>query len=263
MRDSTGERYDFANILFAGPCNRRCPFCIGEQLPDHVNIDNRDVWPLRGIDAFVEAVNAARIPNVVFTGTVTDPHLYRHEGRLLDWLREVLHDGVRFSIHTNGVLTLKKLDVFDRYDRACISFPSFEPETYEAMMGSRRVPDLARIIAEASIPVKVSCVINEHNVDALDAFVARCQSIGVERLVVRKLFGETRQWDVLGHLPVVRHFRGNPVMDCDGMEVTYWDFDEATCKSINLFADGTLGRAYLLTDTAQFRGRAPSPAPPR
>ena len=33
---------DFANILFAGPCNRTCPFCIGKAMPGRVNVDNLD-----------------------------------------------------------------------------------------------------------------------------------------------------------------------------------------------------------------------------
>ena len=67
--------FDFANILFAGPCNRFCPFCIGQQLPDPVNVDNLDVYPPRGIEAFIDAVNHHQVANIVFTGTVTDPHL--------------------------------------------------------------------------------------------------------------------------------------------------------------------------------------------
>jgi hypothetical protein len=247
--DSSAEQpdFDFANILFAGPCNRFCPFCIGKLLPDAVNESNLDLFPPRGIEAFVEAVNAHRIRQIVFTGTVTDPQLYRHEARLLSMLRERLHSAARFSVHTNGVLALAKMEVFNLYDRACISFPSFHPETYERMMGARRVPDLAGIINSAAIPVKVSCVVNEHNVSEIDSFLAECRRIGVRRLVVRKLYGETRRWDILRHLPVVSMFRGNPVMDYQGMEVGYWDFDASECRSINLFADGTLGRSYLLT----------------
>lgn len=244
--------FDFANILFAGPCNRFCPFCIGQHLPDAVNVDNLDVYPPRGIEAFIDAVNRHQVANIVFTGTVTDPHLYRHEARLLAMLRERLHPAARFSIHTNGVLSLRKLDVFNQYDRACISFPSFTPAVYEQMMGVRRVPDLARLIAASQIPVKVSCVVNEHNVHEIDAFLARCHAIGVRRLVVRKLFGETRTWAILQGLPIVRSFRGQPVMDYNGMEVTYWNFDASSCRSLNLFADGTLGTAYLLTETQEF-----------
>ncbi len=49
------------------------------------------------------------------------------------------------------------------------------------------------------------------------------------------------------------------------MEVTRWDFDSSECRSINLFADGSLGSSYLLTDTAGFRMppmHAPAPAAP-
>ncbi len=241
--------FDFANILFAGPCNRARPFCIGRELPDAVNVDNLDAFPPANLDAFCERIDTEQIREVVLTGTTTDPQLYRHEERLLDLLRARLHPAVRLSVHTNGVLALRKLHVFNRYDRACISFPSFRAETYEKMMGSRRVPDLAAIVAAARIPVKVSCVVDEHNAGEIDDFVATCQGIGVRRLVVRRLHGDTRRWPILRDLPVVGTFRGNPVMDFRGMEVTYWDFGSSECTSINLFPDGTIGDSYLLLRT--------------
>ncbi len=244
--------YDFANVLFAGPCNRRCPWCIGKRLPDSLNRPNLDVFPPLGLDAFVDEVNRHRIPEIVFTGTVTDPQLYEHELRLLELLRERLHPGARIALHTNGVLALRKLEVFDRYDRACISLPSFVPRTYAAMMGSDRVPDLGAILRAATIPVKVSCVLDTPNLGELDDFLATCARLGVRRVVLRKLFGETRRFAVLEDRTPVRWFKGNPVYDLLGMEVTYWDFDDASFRSLNLFADGTLGRSYLLTDT--FRG---------
>ncbi len=246
--------YAFANVLFAGPCNRRCPWCIGAQLPDHVNVDNLDEFPPRGLDAFVDEVRAHRVPEVVFTGTVSDPQLYRHERALLTLLRERLDRATRFSVHTNGVLALRKIDVLNAYDRACISFPSFEPATYIAMMGRGRPPDLAAILAAARIPVKVSCVVDTPNAGEIDAFLARCRTIGVARVVLRRLFGASR-WPapVLEGRAPVRTFAGNPVYDLDGMEVTVWEFEATAMRSLNLFADGTLGRSYLLTDAVARR----------
>ena len=254
--------YDFANILFAGPCNRFCPFCIGKLVPAEASVDNLDLYPPRGTFDFIEVVNREGIREIVFTGTTTDPQLYRHEARLLTLLRERMHPGARFSVHTNGVRALEKIATFNRYDRACISFPSFETEVYEKMMGSRRVPDLAAILQAATIPVKVSCIVNEHNASRMDSFLAECRRIGVRRLVVRKLFGETREWDILRDLPVVGWFRGNPVLDCGGMEVTFWDFGASQCRSINLFSSGTLGTSYLLTETPQLRRSLPGPEHP-
>lgn len=253
--------FDFANVLFAGPCNRACPFCIGKQVPASANRPNLDVFPPRGIEALIACVNRHAIPEIVFTGTTSDPQLYRSEGELLALLRERLHPEARFSVHTNGARTLKRLDVFNRYDRACLSLPSLVPDVYEKMMGSRDVPDLGAILGAARIPVKVSAVVNEHNAHDIHSFMDQCVELGVRRFVVRRLFGDTRRWAILpGHAPV-RFHRGNPVYDHRGMEVTYWDFGDATSRSVNLFADGTLGTEYLLTDTTALR-RPPVEAAP-
>jgi MoaA/NifB/PqqE/SkfB family radical SAM enzyme len=222
-------------------------------MPDRVNQTNLDQFPPNNIDGFIAEINRLGIRQVVFTGTTTDPQLYRHEARLLELLRSRVQTGAQYSVHTNGVLALQKIGVFNRYDKACISFPSFVPATYEKMMGSSRVPDLKTIIARSEIPVKVSCVVNESNLDEIDEFLSRCRRIGVKRLVLRRLYGETRQWPILRGLEVKRSYRDNPVYDIDGMEVTYWDFDQATNTSINLFADGTIGSSYLLAETPQFR----------
>jgi molybdenum cofactor biosynthesis enzyme MoaA len=99
--------HDFANILFAGPCNRSCPFCIGHLVPPAASVDNLGTYPPRGIDQFIEVVNRERIEQIVLTGTTTDPQLYRHEARLLTMLRERLHAQARLSVHTNGVRALR------------------------------------------------------------------------------------------------------------------------------------------------------------
>lgn len=243
--------HDFANILFAGPCNRSCPFCIGKEVPDSVNVPNLDLFPLRNLDGFIREVRALSIPEVVFTGTTTDPQLYKYEAELLALLRREL-PGVRFSVHTNGVLALRKMDVFNSYDRACLSFPSFEPETYLRMMGSRIVPDLRAIVASARIPVKVSCVVNEHNEKEIEAFLERIAAAGIKRAVLRKLYGETRDFEILPGRQPGSFYRDNPVYSIAGMEVTVWDFARTTSKSINLFPDGTIGSSYLLARTPEF-----------
>jgi MoaA/NifB/PqqE/SkfB family radical SAM enzyme len=242
--------FDFANVLFAGPCNRACPFCIGKALPAALNRPNLRALPLPGLDQLIQMVNRHQIPEVVFTGTTSDPQLYRYEGELLDLLRARLHPRARFSIHTNGARALERMEIFNRYDRACLSIPSFDPEVYAKMMGSRAVPDVAQILRRATLPVKISAVLTEHNAPGLQAFIEQCRELGVRRLVLRRLFGDARRWEVLSGQAPVRMFRDNPVFDFRGMEVTYWDFNQATSRSVNLFADGTLGTDYLLTKAA-------------
>ena len=250
------QKWDFANILFAGPCNRFCPFCIGKEVPEKVNVTNLDRFPLANWNHFVDEVRRLEIKELVFTGTTTDPHLYRHEESLIEQIRTELPDR-KISIHTNGVLSLKKMAAFNRYDRACISFPSFDPATYGRMMGVEKVPELEKIIAAAEIPVKVSCVINEHNVHEVDGFLMRLSALGVRRVVLRRLFGERRTWNILTEQKPVRFYRDNPVYETHGLEVTWWNFDTSTSQSINLFADGTIGSSYLLTQTRELVGQMP------
>lgn len=251
---------DFANILFGGPCNRRCPFCIGRQLPTAVQRDNLREFPPRNLDGFLAAVRDRDIRQVVLTGTTTDPQLYRHEAQLLATLRQELPH-VTISLHTNGALALRKLEVFNQYDKACISFPSFEPAVYEQLMGSRKVPALAEIVRRSRIPLKVSCILTEANHATVGPFLSRCREIGIPRVVLRRLLGERREWHVLEDLAPSRFYRGNPVYDLDGMEVTLWNFDTSESTSINLFPDGTLGSSYLLTQSPEFSPPAPASAP--
>jgi molybdenum cofactor biosynthesis enzyme MoaA len=238
--------YDFANILFAGPCNARCPFCIGRQIDPRLSVNNLNEFPPRNLDRFVELIRAHAIKQVVFTGTTTDPQLYRHEARLLDDLRKRLPTDTQYSVHTNGRLALQKLESFNQYDRACISFPTFDPLTYFKVMGVRGVPDLAQIVEWAQIPVKVSCIVTEHNLAELPHFLTRCRAIGIKRLVLRCLYGDQRSWPLPAQLQPRSEYRGNVVYDDHGLEVTYWNFNRCECTSINLFSNGTISADYLL-----------------
>lgn len=246
--------YDFANILFSGggshPCNARCPYCIGRQIDPRLNVDNLNLYPPRNIDRFITIIDRNAIQQVVFTGTNTDPQRYRHEARLIGHFRRSL-PGAKLALHTNGRLAVRKMDTFNRYDRVTISLPSFDPLVYGRMMGVPGPPDLVQILSRARVAVKISCVITDDNAARTGAFLKTCRAHGIHRVVLRKLYGEKRPWRQLlpqSGLPLVRcgAFRGSPVYDCEGMEVTLWDFARTQAKSINLFSSGVIRTEYLL-----------------
>jgi MoaA/NifB/PqqE/SkfB family radical SAM enzyme len=242
---------DFANILFSGRCNARCPFCIGRQIDPLLNEANLERFPPRNLEGLLELIWQQEIRQVILTGTNTDPQLYRHEARLLRLLREQTPSGTRLVLHTNGRLALHKMDIFNQYDRACLSFPSFNPVTYRKMMGVPRPPDLEAILRQADIQVKISCVVTRANAGEIGNFLARCLALGVQRLVLRKLYGEKHSWGALlpENLAWVQAgtYRNNPVYYYQGMEVTLWDFTETTSASINLFSNGLISNHYLIT----------------
>lgn len=245
------QAYDFANLLFSGPCNARCPFCIGRQIEPRLNLNNLDCFPPRNLEIFLELVREHSIKKLVFSGTNTDPQLYRHEARLLTHLRQCLPEGTCFALHTNGRLALRKLAVINQYDQVCISFPSFDAHIYRAVMGVAHPPDLAQIVARARIPVKISCVVVEANRLGMGAFLQRCREIGVQRVVLRKLYGEARPWAELLDLAALGLacrdvYRNNLVCNYQGMQVTLWDFGRSESTSINLFSSGAISSQYLL-----------------
>ncbi len=235
----------FANILLTGPCNQRCPHCIGRALAARALPDNLDRFPPLNLEPFLALLVREGIREISLTGTNTDPQLYPHEAALLDRLRDRL-PGVRVSLHTNGRLALAKIDVFNRYDRATISVPSFRPETIRRMTGCDGGPDLAAILRQAVIPVKISTLVTQDNRREIPEIISRCRELAVRRLVLRRLYGETQPEDFFPGCTPVRMFAGNPVFDMDGLEVTVWDFARSTLWCLNLFSDGTISRDYRL-----------------
>ena len=66
MNNHKNTSFDFANIIFSGKCNAKCPYCIGQQLEKKYD-SNLDIYPLKGMDTFVELVKKYNIPEVIFT----------------------------------------------------------------------------------------------------------------------------------------------------------------------------------------------------
>lgn len=241
--------FDFANILFGGKCNMRCPFCIGKRVDPARTVDNLREFPPRNFERFLAMVREHNITEITLSGTTTDPQLYRHEEKLLRWLRAEL-PRARISLHTNGLMALKKMAVFNQYDRVTVSFSSFDPAIAEEITGVRKMPDLPEILHRATVPVKISAILNEHTVPRLPDFLAHCAALGVRRVALRRLFGDTREWAILPGETPVRYFRRNPVFDFMGMEVTVWNFGETSTRALNLFSDGTINGEYLLAEKA-------------
>jgi len=253
--------FDFANVLFSGRCNAHCYFCIGERIEKQRRGGNLNEYPPRGLETLIERMRWEEIGQLVITGVNTDPQLYRHEARLLAYLRQTLPAQTQLSLHTNGRLALRKMGTFNCYDRACISWPSFDPNTYRRIMGVAMLCGLEQIVRQASIPIKVSCVLTAENLAEIPVFLRRVSDLGIGRVVLRKAYGERRSWgellpdlmsepddgpDEACKLRARGYHRGNRVYDFDGLQVTLWDFERSTCSSLNLFSSGEISEDYLL-----------------
>ena len=256
MNTFSWENYDFANILFSGNCNAQCPYCIGQKLEQSYP-GNLDTFPLTNFDTFLELIKEHQIPEVIFTGTTTDPLLYRHQERLLDiFEREIPH--VRRAIHTNGFLIMKKLDLFQRYTKCTLSLPSFRQEIFEIMMGTKqKVPDIPTISDHSDIPVKVSRIVDMTNDFSAETehFLETLATTKVTRVAFRKLAWDMNSWEnTILQLEKLwaKHiweYRNNQVYKIWDIEITLWSFDRSESRSLNLFSDGSISHHYLLHDS--------------
>src|SRR3989338_74883 len=237
--------YDYANILFTGKCNLDCYECIGKSPQLQGLKANTATFPLRNIDALIGMVNRHSIKDLAFTGTNVDPQLYRYEKEFIVYVRERLTFPASLSLHTNGLLALRKLDEFNSYDKASVSFPSYNPGTYAAVTGRRKQPDIQAILKAASIPVKLSMLVTPHNAGEISDYISQSAELGVKRIVIRKLKGREHEFPLESLPPfagrqLASEVFGWQVHHIDGIEVTICSFDNSTAKGLFLFSDGRL-----------------------
>jgi MoaA/NifB/PqqE/SkfB family radical SAM enzyme len=246
-RDSRSKGgYDYANILFTGEqCNLGCHGCIGENRQLYGLPTNLDEFPIKNIDGLIEKVNQNEIRDLAFTGTNVDPQMYSHEKELIDYVRQRLTGRTKLALHTNGLLAIEKIEEFNSYDKASVSYHSFNPETYRRMTRTGRQPNLKRIIELSKVPIKLSMLATEQNIGEIDDYIKRSAELGIDRIVIRKLKGAEERFPLermepfSSYLPIKEIF-GWPVYDIYGVETTICGFDKSTAKGIFLFSDGRL-----------------------
>jgi molybdenum cofactor biosynthesis enzyme MoaA len=237
--------YDYANILFTGKCNLRCYECIGKNQSLEGLPRNTDLFPLKNIDELINKVNQYNIKDLAFTGSNVDPQLYLYEEKLINYIRERLRVKSNLSLHTNGLLALQKIKIFNQYDKASISLPSFNIETYEKVTLSKRMPDIKGILRESNIPIKLSMLITPFNVNEIEEYISKAREVDVKRIVIRKLKGRDKEFPIEKMHPFTgKEKRGEifgwPIYDFGGIEVTICGFDNSNAKGLFLFSDGRL-----------------------
>jgi len=235
--------YNYASILFTGVCNANCPSCIGK-LPEFKKLkSNLLEFPLPGIEAFLNELTWAKTEYISFSGILADPQQYEHEIELINYLREKL-PGVIISLHTNGLLALKKMVECRNYDRITLSFPSFKKDIYKKMTGVNQI-DLAKIVNYFNAPVKLSMLLTEENKNDIDSYIEKARRIGVRRVVIRRMYGEKERIRVFPDAEPYKYVYGNPVYNVNGVEVTVWDYAKSTVNALFLFPDGSIRGNFI------------------
>jgi len=235
-------KYDYASILFSGKCNARCPTCIGNY-PEYLGTpQNLGVQELKGLEAFLKKVSDEDVRYISLSGVNADPQQYQFELELIDRLRKEAPQAT-LSLHTNGRLALEKSREFNLYDRATLSFPSFNDETYRKVMGVKSI-DIQEVLRRARIPIKFSMLLTEHNQGEIEDYVKQIKELGINRMAIRKLVGREDEFKVFNGMNPKKQIFGNPVYEINGVELTVWDYTKSTVNGLYLFPDGSLRDSF-------------------
>lgn len=235
--------YNYASILFTGACNANCPSCIGKRKEFEPYGDNLSTHPLPGIDAFLKELKWAGVGYISLSGIRADPQQYVCEKELVDLLHSEI-PGVIISLHTNGILALRKMMQFRSYDRVTLSFPSFNKDIYKKMVGVPQI-DIKRIVRGCGLPIKLSMLLTEENKNDIDTYISNAKKLGVRRIVIRRLLGESERIKVFPGIEPKKYVYDNPVYDVNGVEVTIWDYAKSTVNALFLFPDGSVRGSFL------------------
>lgn len=244
----------FANIHFSGACNRSCYFCIGQHMQSLEEIDNRDVWPLVGLEQFLLKCAEKKIGEVNLTGSNTDPLLYKHLPLLTSYLRKRI-PGVVLGLRTNGVLAESKPELLDLFDKVSLSITSLDPEIYKATMGKGSPPNVREILRRhPNIRFKANVVLCPETVEGEmpDVFktIDRLADFGICTINLREPYGQTRIGNPIERLwifPQSGILLGMPYYQLGPVKVVYWDVHYVEVESVNLYANGIISETYPVT----------------
>lgn len=210
-----------------------------------------DVWPLPGIDEFIDECHGKNVNEINVTGTNTDPLLYKHTEELANYLLEHIPDLI-LGIRTNGVGPLNSLK---EYDKGSITVCSFNEAINKKMMGGP--PPLPLRLKEYIPRLKLNIVLGPENTEAQKwgqadvlGTLRMADTMQFSRVNLREPYGQPHVGDPMqaaGFAPM-GHIYGMPIYRFgSGLEVTYWDVHYVEVESVNLYASGRVSLTYPIT----------------
>ena len=257
--------YTFANINLLGICNANCYFCLGKDIQNELEGKNQlalyfHAW--KNFKRFLATCQDKGISKLYLTGQTADGLQYFFLPQLIDHLQD---SGFSVGVRTNGYLAKRKMDEIQMMKGEIgYSIHSLVPETNYKIMGRSDIPDWNTIIPDSGENVRVSIVLNRHNVSEIFDLIKYVSKFpNVRYIQVRRISTDTR-YDLLKEdvelyekfylekvydkFPITGSFEGANCHKIFDKEVTFWRTVETTANSLNYFTDGTISDEYFIVE---------------
>ena len=260
------DKYDYGEILFLGPCNNHCYYCLGNEMPKAKMVDNMSTPynELNNLDLFLDMMKEHGSDTIYLSSVRTEPLLYKDIDNLCDYL---ISKGFKIGIRTNGLCDnfyniLPKLNA-----EISISINSLESNTNKKICRNEHVPDILSIlwrISELNKQCRISIVVNRYNYKEIEHIISllsiyKCVSYiqlrkryKYNKVIDNGLEEDRLRFDEVKLLIDKKHkklpnFHESAVYDL-GVHVSLWEdvFKKESIKTLNYFSDGKITENNLL-----------------
>ncbi|HIH24661.1 TPA: radical SAM protein [Candidatus Woesearchaeota archaeon] len=258
------EQYTFANINLLGNCNADCYFCLGKDIKEELRGKNQlgthfTQW--NNFKEFLERCKYDNVSKLYLTGQTADGLQYKYLDEIVDTLQ---NDGFTVGVRTNGYLAQRKMDAIQKMKGGVgYSIHTLDPETNRIIMGRSDLPDWNDIIPQSGPNVRVSIVLNRHNIGEFDDLCKYISAFpNVRYIQVRRISTDTRIEELGEDIRLYEQFyeefraKHEPTGEFHlaqqfqlyGKEVDFWRTVETSINSLNYFTDGTCSDEYFIVE---------------
>ncbi len=272
VKNRNREKPTFANINLMGKCNLKCFFCIGNELKNISEQVGKNITKISQLNVhFKEWKNFSRflkqtkdigIEKLYLTGMNTDPALYKYLPELIKYLKK---QGFKVGIRTNGYYYPKQMPEVLSSLNSGISYSihSVNPDINKKIIGTSKMPDWNIIIPKSGENCRVATVVNRYNEDDILNTIkylskfpnlkyiqlrSICSDIENEKYTLDTQAFENLKNKIAKNFSKIKDYKGYPVYNVYGKEVSFWDPLQVTINSTNYFTDGTISNSYFVTE---------------
>lgn len=166
----------YVNLVINRACNLRCLYCFGE----YYNKRERE-YTLQEIKGIVDKLYTMGTRYILLQGG--EPFLRRDLGEIIDYSTG---KGIITAIVTNGTLPhrIKAVPELRKLDYICFSLDGFK-EDNDPQRGSGVFDKVLLSMEEVwrchpGLKIRVNCVLTKYTIDSFPAFLAFCETRGVD-----------------------------------------------------------------------------------
>ena len=255
-------KIDYGEILFVGPCNFKCFYCLGHEMAEsakEVRMLNTHFYEWNNFNEWLTFLKDHNAPKIYLSSTNSEPLMYKYLDELIDFLQDT--HGFKVGIRTNASLGTELCNKLN--GSVSLSLQSLNPETFKKITGVDLNFDfMQNLDSIKNKSVRVTIVVNRYNYKEVFDMIHQLKGHNVKYIQLRQCY---KYYDtditedvnvfnyVINKLEGYKHignFNESEIYDVDGQEVSVWRtvFKKSSIRSSNFFTNGLITGNNLLVE---------------